>query len=191
MNDVSLIRLYVLRASYLLIAVGLGITVWPGVIHHNKPWELMQGVVSCVLAAVAVLAAVGLRYPLQMLPLLFFEILWKAIWLLVVAAPLWSAQRMDASTLETADACLMGVIFPFVIPWRYVWASYVTKPADRFRYRREITIDDGVRDRASYAPVSHARQSRRWPLRGQPLECRHDVHPGGRTGERYDEELLA
>ena len=133
MNDVSLFRLYALRAAYQLIAVGLGVTVWPGVIHHARPWELMQGVVSCVLAAVALLAALGLRYPLQMLPVLFFEMLWKSIWLIVVAWPLWSAGRMDANTLETVNACLMGVIFPFVIPWRYVWANYVAKRADRWR----------------------------------------------------------
>ena len=34
----------------------------------------MQGVVCRVLAAVSVLAALGLRYPAQMLSLLFFEV---------------------------------------------------------------------------------------------------------------------
>jgi hypothetical protein len=133
MTQVSLIRLYALRASYLLIVVGLGITVWPGLIHHDKPWGLMFGVVQCVLAAVSLLALLGLRYPLQMLPLLFFELVWKSIWLLVVAVPLWSAHSMDANTAETAFACLMGVIFPIVIPWRFVIANYVAKPEDRWR----------------------------------------------------------
>jgi hypothetical protein len=43
-----------------------------------------------------------------MLPLLFFELVWKPIWLIVVAVPLWSAHQMDAKTWETAFACLMG-----------------------------------------------------------------------------------
>jgi hypothetical protein len=133
MTRVSLLRLYALRALYLLIAVGLGIEIWPGVIHHEKPWGLMQGVVCCVLAAVSVLAVLGLRYPLQMLPLLLFELVWKSIWLFVVALPLWSAHQMDAQTLETAKACLMGVIIPIVIPWPYVFASYVVKRGDRWR----------------------------------------------------------
>ena len=132
MTEVSLLRLYALRATYLLIVVGLGIEIWPGLIHHEKPWELMQGVVSCVLAAVSALAILGLRYPLQMLPLLLFELSWKSIWLIVVALPLWTAQQMDADTWATASACLMGVIFPFVIPWPYVCANYVTKHGDRW-----------------------------------------------------------
>ena len=132
-TEVSLWRLYALRATYLLLIVGLGIDVWPGIIHHEKPWGLMLGVVQCVLAAVSLLALLGIRYPLQMLPLLFFETVWKSIWLIVVAIPLWSAQQMDAKTWETAVACLMGVIFPIVIPWRYVAANYVMRRGDRWR----------------------------------------------------------
>ena len=45
-----------------------------------------------------------------MLPLLFFELLWKAIWLIAIALPLWSAHKLDAETLETVKACLMGVV---------------------------------------------------------------------------------
>jgi uncharacterized membrane protein len=132
MTKVSLWHLYALRAAYLLIAVGLGIEIWPGIIHHAKPWELMQGVVCCVLAAVSLLAVLGLRYPLQMLPLLMFEVVWKSIWLVVVALPLWRAHQMDAGTWSTAAACLMGAIFPVVIPWRYVFTTYVKQKADRW-----------------------------------------------------------
>ena len=133
-NDVPLWRLYALRATYLLIAVGLGIDIWPAIISHANPWGLWQGVVLCVLGAVSALALLGIRYPLQMLPLLFFELIWKSIWLIVVALPLWSAhQLMDARTSETVLACLMGVIFPIVIPWRYVIANYVKQRGDRWR----------------------------------------------------------
>lgn len=133
MNEVSLFRLYFLRALYLLVSVGLGITVWPGVIYHEEPWELMEGVVQCMLAAFSLLSLLGLRYPLQMLPLLLWELVWKSIWLIVVAVPLWSAGTMDESTWETASACLLVLIFPFGIPWRYVFAHYVKKPGDRWR----------------------------------------------------------
>jgi len=133
-TQVSLLRLYALRATYLLIAVGLGIDILPAIIHHAKPWELWQGVVCSVLGAVSALALLGIRYPLQMLPLLFFEMVWKSIWLVVVALPLWFAnQPMDARTSETVLACLMGVIFPVVIPWRYVVANFVMRRGERWR----------------------------------------------------------
>jgi len=133
-SEVSTFRLYLLRAMYLLIVVGLGSEIWPGIIHHAKAWDLMHGVASSLLAAISVLAAVGIRYPLQMLPLLLFELLWKAIWLLAIALPLWSANQLDADTMETVKACLMGIVLvPIVIPWPYVLAQYVKKPGDRWK----------------------------------------------------------
>jgi hypothetical protein len=130
---VPLWRLHLLRAMYLLIVVGLGIVIWPGVIHHDKPWGLMQGVVNCMLAAFSLLSLLGLRYPLQMLPLLMWELVWKSIWLLVVALPLWSSGQMDPATWSTTIDCLLVVIVPFVIPWRHVAAHYLRKPAEPWR----------------------------------------------------------
>lgn len=131
-SAVSLPRLYGLRAGYLLLVLGLGLLVWPRIIGH-EPWPLMFGIVQCMLAALSVLAMLGLRYPLQMLPLLFFELTWKAIWLAAVALPSWRAGEMDANTLSTVYECLVVVVFVFVIPWRYVFDNYVTRPADRLR----------------------------------------------------------
>jgi hypothetical protein len=87
-KDVSLIRLAFLRAGYLLLVVGLGLSLWPSVLNPAKSWELMHGVVMAMLVAMSLLAILGLRYPLQMLPLLFFELTWKSVWLLRVAWPL-------------------------------------------------------------------------------------------------------
>ena len=128
MNEISLFRLYLLRIAYLLLVVGLGSEIWPGILDHTKTWELMHGVVVCMLGALSLLALLGLRYPLQMLPLLFFELTWKAIWLLRVALPLWSARRMDADTTDTATQCLVAAVFLVLIPWDYVFANYVKKP---------------------------------------------------------------
>ena len=133
MTNMPVWRLYALRAGYLLLVLGLGSVIWPGIIHHEKPWTLWQGVVNCMLAAMSALAMLGLRYPLQMLALLFFELAWKLIWLIVVALPLWSAHQMDAGTLEFVYECFVAVIFVIVIPWDYMFANYVMKPGDRWR----------------------------------------------------------
>lgn len=42
--DVSLFRLYALRAAYLLMAVGLGMYIWPVVIHHTNELAATEGV---------------------------------------------------------------------------------------------------------------------------------------------------
>lgn len=133
MHQVSLTRLYMLRAVYLIIAVGLGMVVWPGIVHHDKPWELMQGFVNCMLAAFGLLCAVGVRYPLQMLPVLLWELLWKTLWLAIVALPAWRAGHMDQAMMENVFACLLVVMIPIAMPWGYFVDHYVKRPGDRWR----------------------------------------------------------
>jgi hypothetical protein len=129
---VSTFRLYLLRATYLLIVVGLGTDVWPAIINHSNRWDLWHGVGCSLLGAVVVLAIAGLRYPLKMLPLLLFELTWKSIWLAAIALPLWSRHQLPANLHETVKACLMGiVIFPLAIPWPYVFATFFKAPAER------------------------------------------------------------
>ena len=136
MPEVSTFRLYLLRATYLLIVVGLGFTIWPGVLHPPKDLALMRGVVRSLLGAVSLMAVLGIRYPLKMLPLLFFELVWKSIWILAFGLPRWSAHQLDPDTQETLNACLMGIVlFPLVMPWRYVLANYVKVPGDRWGKR--------------------------------------------------------
>lgn len=132
MTEVSLFRLYLMRALYLLITVGLAFNIWPQFTHHAKPLTLWHGVGIALLTALSFLAVLGLRYPLKMLPLLFFEMVWKAIWLVAVALPLWSANQLDPDTAASVPECLMGIIVPIVIPWGYVWRHYVRAPGDRW-----------------------------------------------------------
>ncbi len=106
--------------------------IWPDLIHHPGVWFLPTGIVHALLAALSLLSILGLRYPLQMLPLLLFELVWKTIWLTAIALPLWWADRMDAGAQETAIECLMAVIFIVVIPWRYVFETYVARRGDRW-----------------------------------------------------------
>lgn len=147
MPEVSTLRLYVLRVMYGLIAIGLGSIIWPRLISH-EPWGHMEGVAFALLGALSALAALGLRYPLQMLPLLLFELLWKSVWLLAVALPLSQAGPLDPDNAATVVDCLFGVILvPLVLPWRYVIQNYIRKPGDRWRRRTasEAPADSALR----------------------------------------------
>jgi hypothetical protein len=130
-GDVSPVRLYVLRATYFLLVVGLGATIVPVVLAHEP---MARGVIPSLLGAVWLLAFVGLRYPLQMLPLLIFEFVWKTIWLIAFGLPQWSSGTLPPSFAEDFKAIAAGVILmPIVIPWGYVYRHYVKQPANRWR----------------------------------------------------------
>ena len=79
LSDVSTFRLYVLRAMYAFMFVGLALTRWPGILHPPPGISNAGTVVGSVLGAISLLALLGIRYPLKMLPLLFFELLWKVL----------------------------------------------------------------------------------------------------------------
>ena len=48
----------------------------------------MVGVAFSFFAALAVLSAIGIRYPLGMLPLLFIQLFYKTFWVFMVYLPL-------------------------------------------------------------------------------------------------------
>ena len=132
-SEVSLFRLYTLRASYLIMAGGLGAFVWPAVFHHTNEFAAAAGIRVALLAGLGATAALGLRYPVQMLPVLIFELVWKAIYLTAFALPMWSAHQITAAMAEDIKAVAMVVIFIPLIPWRYVFAQYVLKRGDRWK----------------------------------------------------------
>ena len=125
--EVSVARLYMLRAGYLLLAVGLGAVVWPHVVHHSVLTAQQAGIRLSLLAGIGATAVLGLRYPVRMLPLLIFELMWKAIYLTAFALPLWTAGQVDDHTLEDIQAVLVVVVFIPIMPWRYMVAQFVTK----------------------------------------------------------------
>jgi len=131
--ELSLFRLYTLRVAYSVMAAGLGVFIWPAVIRHSNELAIAKGAELALLAGLGATAALGLRYPVKMLPILLFEMIWKAIYLLAIAWPLWSAHQITAAVAENIKAVAMVVIFVPLIPWRYVFAQYVMKRGDRWR----------------------------------------------------------
>ena len=137
MSDVSIFRLYLLRAMYVFTVVGLAIEKLPALLH---PANLSPGdsVILSVLGATALLAVVGIRYPIKMLPLLFFEFVWKSIWILAFGLPLLLSGGLDPNAsfggTETLIACLVGIVLvPLAVPWGYVFKQYVQAPGAPWR----------------------------------------------------------
>jgi len=129
-GEVSLLRLYVLRAMYLLLVVGLGGMIVPELLSHELT---SRGVIPSLLGAVWALAFLGLRYPLEMLPLLMFEFVWKAIWMVAYGLPQWSAGQYPPTFAEDFSNIALGAILLLVIPWGYAWRHYVKRPGTRWR----------------------------------------------------------
>lgn len=132
-SEISLFRLYTLRVAYLIMAVGLGVFVWPSVILHTNGFAIAHGIQAAMLAGLGATAALGLRYPVQMLPLLLFEVAWKAIYLVAFAYRMWSTHQITPAMAEDVKAVSMVVILLPLIPWRYVFTHYVVKRGDRWK----------------------------------------------------------
>jgi len=137
-GEVSLVRLYVLRTTYVLLVVGLGASNLPDLISHEPT---ARGVIPSMLGGIWLVAFLGIRYPLQMLPLLLFELAWKTIWLIGYGLPQKLSGQTPATFAEDFVAITAGVILmPLVIPWGYIWRHYVTRPAERWRADRARAI---------------------------------------------------
>jgi hypothetical protein len=134
-GQLSLWQLNLLRVGYLVMGVGLAVIKWPLLFNH-EPWGLAEGTKECLLMAMSVLALLGIRYPLRMLPILLFEVSWKLLWLGVVALPLWSDNQLEGATRTQAGTVLWVVIIVAVIPWRHVLAQYVMAPGEPWRRSR-------------------------------------------------------
>lgn len=126
-------RLYTLRLCYLIMAGGIGAFFWPSVIHHTSEFAISSGVRMSLLAGLGLVAALGLRYPVQMIPVLLFELTWKAIYLLFFALPLWQAHQVTAAMAEDIKAVAMVVIFIPLIPWGYVFRNYLMKRGESWK----------------------------------------------------------
>jgi hypothetical protein len=141
-DEVSTIRLYVLRVMYLLNFVFLAMNVWPALLRPAEPIGLLPGVAFAFWAALSTLCALGLRYPLKMLPVLFMQLFYKTVWLLAVALPLWSSGQWTAGATGMFKGMVMGAVADLlVIPWSYVFANYVRKPGDPWTLMRRRSRD--------------------------------------------------
>ena len=128
-HEVSLVRLYVLRAIALFVAIEGFFSKLP---YVTDPDPATRGIIAAMLVALWLSAFLVLLRPLRMMPIFLFEIIWKSLWLIDYGAPQWltgtGSPRLGRDLFEIG-------FFPFaialVIPWGYVWRHYVRAPAER------------------------------------------------------------
>jgi hypothetical protein len=131
-DAVPLWRLYVLRFLYAVLGIAEGSIQLSAFLHH-APWTVTSAAAHSFLLALALLSIAGIRYPLGMLPLLVYELLWKMIWLCGYALPLWAANQVDADTRKSFFEIAPVIIIVPLLPWGYIFSNYLKKPGDRWR----------------------------------------------------------
>jgi uncharacterized membrane protein (DUF4010 family) len=89
----------------------------------------------------SLLALLGLKYPVKMLPILLFESLWKLAWLALIALPQLARDGLDAETTKVFNTILLVVVILAVIPWGYVVRQYLTAPGDSWRSKSAVHTD--------------------------------------------------
>jgi len=125
-NGIRPINIYLMRLVYLLMATFLAFDVWSYIITNDQAWEPSDAMDWSVWAAFSTLALIGIFRPIELIPILLLEVIYKSVWLILVALPLF---RTNGLSVESTD----GMIFPFAlvvlpiiaIPWGYVLSTYI------------------------------------------------------------------
>ena len=120
------INVYLLRLLFFLVVVFVASDSWSTILKHEGPWDHVRAAAICMWAAYSVLSIFGLINPLKWLPIVMFEIFYKIIWLVIVAYPLWSTNRLAGSPAAEMTYAFVWVILPIVaMPWGYAFRTYV------------------------------------------------------------------
>lgn len=136
-DGVPRINIYLLRLLFTLVFLFLGYGAWNHIITHTGPWTSVDAAAWCMWAAYAVLSLIGIFRPLKMLPIVIFEIIYKIIWLIVVAYPLWMNNELIGSPAEAMTRDFLWLPLPILaMPWGYFFRTYIlgrraTAPAAR------------------------------------------------------------
>lgn len=96
----------------------------------------MTGVAKTMMATLVILCLFGLRYPLDLLPVLIFEFMWKTLWMLFIALPAALQDRWTDSIEALFIECVGVVILLFVVPWGYAWARWMARPSEHWMPER-------------------------------------------------------
>jgi hypothetical protein len=120
------VNVYLLRLLFLLVFLFVGYDSWTYILSHKGSWDHVKAAAFCMWASYSLLSIIGVFHPLKMLPLVMFAIIYKIVWLIIVAYPLWSANQLAGSPAEGMTNAFLWVVLPIVaMPWKYAVDQYV------------------------------------------------------------------
>ncbi len=128
MSELHIVRSTIMRVVYFLTFVGL-VGWWPALFAHTGNWSPMEGVGISFYAVLSLLALVGVVYPIQMIPLMLAQLLYKSTWVLFVGLPILSTGVESSRTDEFMMANSVGMVIDVIaIPWIFLFKKYFGRP---------------------------------------------------------------
>lgn len=120
------IHIWLLRVLFALVVLFVLPDSWGAILRHQGDWDPLRAAAVCMWAGYSLLSVIGVFHPLRMVPIVLFEIVYKSIWLAVVAYPLWAADRLAGSPAESLTEAFLWLPLPLLaMPWGYAWRHYV------------------------------------------------------------------
>lgn len=130
---VAMWQIHFLRLLFLLMALVMGTGVWGQMLFQPEPWPSSRIIAKSMLGALAVMSLLAVRYPLQMLPLMVFEIIWKTTFILLFFVPAWLKGAVPPDMQILFWECIGIVVAYLAVPWRYFWVRYFVQPSEPWR----------------------------------------------------------
>jgi hypothetical protein len=131
-EGVRKINIYLLRLLFISMFLFLGADAWTHILTFKGPWDPLYAAAWSIWASYSALSVLGIIHPLKMLPLVMLEILYKVLWFILVAYPLWSTNQLVGSPVEYMVFAMGGngmLALPIIaMPWKYAFEKYILKP---------------------------------------------------------------
>ncbi|HNX14012.1 MAG TPA: hypothetical protein PK854_01150 [Oscillospiraceae bacterium] len=135
MSDTKQTHSFLLKLMYtvtILIAGGLGIGILA--VSGTTQWifgvdcpRVVSGLVASVFLSFALISVLGLRDPVKYIPILFMQLLYKTVWLCVVALPLLIAREITSDMIPVIAIFLAVIIGDlFAIPFKVFFGKKST-----------------------------------------------------------------
>jgi hypothetical protein len=120
------VKIYILKLFFALMFLFVAKDAWTVLITHKGDWNPEIAVAWCAMAAYSTLSILGVFHTLKMLPIMLFMFMYKGLWLLFVAYPLWTEDRLAGSEASGWAQVFIIVLIPVLFtPWNYVFKTYI------------------------------------------------------------------